>query len=118
MSFTFSENYKFPDLVLYTCFIVYRNNIKYVFQIPFTEYDFGHGRSTTFSHADNIVVNITDETMNRTHECGGKYPGPTGNRDVILFLCPPGTRGNSITVKKIKISFLMNLCEVEAYGHM
>lgn len=115
MSFTFSENSKFHDIVLYTCF---KDNIKYAFQIPFTEYDFGREPSTTFILADNIVVNITDETMNRTHECGGKYPGPTGTRDVILFLCPPGTRGNSITVKKIKRSFLMSLCEVEAYGHM
>lgn len=56
--------------------------------------------------------------MNNTDVCGGEYPGPTSDRDVILFLCPHGTRGNSITIKKTPSDRFLGLCEVEAYGHM
>lgn len=56
--------------------------------------------------------------MNCIYECGGKYLGLIGICDVIFFLCLFGICGNSIMVKKIKISFLMNLCEVEVYGYM
>lgn len=56
--------------------------------------------------------------MNCIYECGGKYLGLIGICDVIFFLCLFGICGNSIMVKKIKKSFLMNLCEVEVYGYM
>lgn len=56
--------------------------------------------------------------MNHTYVCGGEYPGPPGDHDVIVFICPPGTRGNSITIKKKENETFLSLCEVEAYGDM
>lgn len=65
---------------------------------------------------DNIVIFINDQTINQT--CGGEYPGPTANGDVILFLCPSGTRGSNIKIQKTAPYYsYLGLCEVEVYGY-
>lgn len=68
------------------------------------------------NEVDNIIIYIKDQMMN--HTCGGEYLGPTANGDVILFLCPSGTRGSSIKIQKTTpTDSYLGLCEVEVYGY-
>lgn len=65
---------------------------------------------------NDLLININDKKMNYT--CGGEYPGPTTINNVILFICPPDSRGSNVTILKTSSgSDYLGLCEVEVYGH-
>ncbi|XP_052678971.1 uncharacterized protein LOC128159806 [Crassostrea angulata] len=62
---------------------------------------------------DAIRVAVIGGNVNYT--CGGEYPGPTSENDVILFMCPPEVRGNKAIIMKTTTDHL-TVCEVEVYG--
>lgn len=62
---------------------------------------------------DAIRVAVIGGNVNYT--CGGEYPGPTSENDVILFMCPPEIWGNKVVITK-KATGYFGLCEVEVYG--
>ena len=66
------------------------------------------------SQADNIYVIVNGENSN--YDCGGEYPGPTADWEVILFFCISGAIGTSVTVFKTTVEY-MAMCEVEVYGY-
>jgi hypothetical protein len=61
-------------------------------------------------------VNITGNGMN--YPCGF-YPGPGVEGDRIEFLCKDGAIGDTVTItlQSKDERNIINLCEVEVYGH-
>lgn len=73
-----------------------------------------YARTDNFAfQLDAIRVAVMGRHVN--HTCGGEYPGPSSMNDVILFMCPPGVRGNKVIISKTTTDYL-TVCEVEVYG--
>ncbi|XP_052680998.1 uncharacterized protein LOC128161677 [Crassostrea angulata] len=64
------------------------------------------------NEANNIIVYIKD--IDVSNVCGGIYQGPTFNSDVIYFMCPSESRGNSVHIQKTTRGQL-GFCEIEVY---
>lgn len=64
------------------------------------------------NEANNIIVYIKD--IDVSNVCGGIYQGPTFNSDVIYFMCPSESRGNSVHIQKTTRDQL-GFCEIEVY---
>ena len=66
--------------------------------------------------AAHIHVIVSGENFN--YPCGGEYPGPTQENDVIDVLCPSGTVGSKVTLHKQQpYAEHLTLCEVEVFGN-
>ena len=67
--------------------------------------------------ADHTRVIVSGDNFN--YPCGGEYPGPTQENDVIDFLCAAGTVGSNITIhKRPPHDEHLTVCEVEVFGKL
>ncbi|XP_078340764.1 uncharacterized protein LOC111108765 isoform X3 [Crassostrea virginica] len=67
--------------------------------------------------ADHTRVIVSGDNFN--YPCGGEYPGPTQENDVIDFLCAAGTVGSNITIhKRPPHDEHLTVCEVEVFGNL
>ena len=67
--------------------------------------------------AAHIHVIVSGDNFN--YPCGGEYPGPTQENDIVDFLCPSGTVGSKVTLHKQRPhAEHLTLCEVEVFGNL